>query len=90
MNTTIDKEVELAIQSLKLLISLTPQSKFNLLRFEDCRNKVLSLHLSEQTMRHLHKCFQKASRYAEFGEIGAFKFELNLMIELLKNQQDTY
>ena len=74
-----------ALTTLHRLIALVKSPPMNVDRFESCKCQVLNLSLSQTELDRNQQIFRRASRYAEFGELGAVHFELKLLARNLES-----
>lgn len=81
-------QIEQAIGLLRTMITLTSCGSLNHKRFLTCRNKVSDLEIPPALKQKTKSLFDSAARYMQHEEVGAFKFELNLITQLLRRHAD--
>ena len=74
-----------ALRTLQVLMALVKRPPFNLDRFEACKIQIFNLPLPAATKQRHQKILARASRYVEFGELGAVHFELKLLARNLES-----
>lgn len=78
--------ISLALASVNRFVALLDPLQVNFSRFDKCRTQVLGLPLRKSELNHLHRLLDKSERYLRYGELGAVKFELNLIAEILSQR----
>lgn len=83
-----DAQIQQAIGALRTMAALSTYGSLNFKRLESCKSKVLELQLSDSLKSKAKSLFDSAARYMKHEEIGALKFELNLITQLLRRHSD--
>ena len=76
-----------ALSMIHSLAELTKSPPINVRRFETIKHQILSLPLPEFELQRNRSLLESASRYVEYGEIGAVNFELKLVSRNLQKLQ---
>ena len=87
--STFQKNMEIgsAISLLRSFVQLSAVGTLNRQRFETCRKAVLDLELPREAKFRTKFLFDSASRYMKHEEVGALKFELDLLAQHLRKQK---
>ena len=79
-----------ALSMVQSVAELSKSPPFNLDRFEFCKRQIQNLTLPDSEMKRNQNILKRASRFVEFGEFGAVRFELKLLARNLKSLLSPY